>query len=504
MFKRIIKISLSVFFASAIIFGAGFCFLGKAEAATNLKGRILLQVQDKGQAWYVNPLNNNRYYLGRPNDAYAVMRSLGLGVSNFDLNSYLVKAPFSLAGRILLKVQDKGQAYYVDPQELKLYYLGRPEDAYRVMRNKGLGISNHDLNLIKIANAGPVSASVSQTATPVQTSLSDQSKRFSFKYNNNNYELIQNFSDVIYNSYKNSSKVYTYSSDNEPANLREVFYGMFLKLKSNDTSLAELVTKLRSTAAQNNWSDDQFLEFVISFIQYIPYDHSKVTANPGVNSNPYFPYETLYLDKGVCSDKTFLAVDLLRKLGYGAAILDFPDKNHTALGIACPKEYSINNSGYCYAETTNYFPLGVIPQNINSGQAQTVNEFDNLFDYSGLGKIEIYQKTSGKIYQGIPNLISKIKDLKTDKDNIELGKIEIDTLDTNLKKEESDVNLIKTRLDVYYNNKQINEYNNLVTDYNNAVNKYNADLAVYRSKVDNYNILINQYNALFKSFYQQS
>jgi hypothetical protein len=499
MFKRIIKFSLGIIFTGAIIFGIGFGFLNKTEAATNLSGRILLQVQDKGQAWYVNPVNNERYYLGRPDDAYAIMRALGLGVSNADLNSYFSKVPARLAGRILLKVQDKGQAYYVDPLQLKLYYLGRPADAFAVMKSRGLGITNYDLSLIKIANLtiSPISVS-----TPVYSA--SQARNFSFKYNNNSYELIQNLSETIYNSYKNSSKVYTYTGNSEPANLREVFYGMFLKIKSGDISLDEISAKFKNIAVQNNWNDDQLLEFVVSFIQYIPYDSSKVTANPGINSNPYFPYETLYLDKGVCSDKTFLAVAILRKLGYGAAILDFPDKNHTALGVACPIEYSINNSGYCYVETTNYFPLGVIPSIISSGQAQTANEFDNLFNAAGLGTIEMYQKTSGKTYQGMPALLARIDVLKNDKNNIELQKTEISSLNSNLTQEEADVTALKTRLDAYYNNGQIGEYNNLVSSYNSAVNKYNNDLSVYKTKVDAYNSLVNEYNSLFKEFYQQN
>ena len=167
MFRRIPKFCLVIFIAGIVLIGANFAYTEKAEAALNLKGRILLQVQDKGQAWYVNPLNNQRYYLGRPDDAYAVMRSLGLGVSNADINSFLVKAPVRLAGRILLQVQDKGQAYYVDPVQLKLYYLGRPADAFQVMRTRGLGISNADLNTITIANLSSPNSSGSAGNTAV-------------------------------------------------------------------------------------------------------------------------------------------------------------------------------------------------------------------------------------------------------------------------------------------------------------------------------------------------
>lgn len=122
--------------------------------AATLKGRILLQVQDKGQAWYVNPVNGQRYSLGSPTDAFNVMRQLALGISNANFNS-LQNNPSawrSLAGRILLKVQDGGKAYYFDPTNLNLYYLGRPTDAFNVMRTRGLGITNSNLSQIKGAN----------------------------------------------------------------------------------------------------------------------------------------------------------------------------------------------------------------------------------------------------------------------------------------------------------------------------------------------------------------
>lgn len=116
-----------------------------------LSGKILLQVESHGEAWYVNPLNLKKYYLGRPNDAFNIMRSLGLGTSDKDIGSFQIsKAPARLAGRILLQVQHKGQAFYVNPVDLKLYYLGRPNDAFNIMRSQGLGISNDNLRKIGI------------------------------------------------------------------------------------------------------------------------------------------------------------------------------------------------------------------------------------------------------------------------------------------------------------------------------------------------------------------
>jgi hypothetical protein len=121
---------------------------------SRVKGRIVLQVEDKGQAWYVNPVNGKRYSLGRPEEAFEVMRSVALGVSNVNFSS-IENNPSAwkqLAGKILLKVEDNGRAYYFDPTNLQLYYLGRPADAFNIMRSRGLGISNKDLGTIAISN----------------------------------------------------------------------------------------------------------------------------------------------------------------------------------------------------------------------------------------------------------------------------------------------------------------------------------------------------------------
>jgi hypothetical protein len=47
------------------------------ENFTNaMKGRILLQVERNGEAWYVNPSDSKKYFLGRPGDALSVLASL--------------------------------------------------------------------------------------------------------------------------------------------------------------------------------------------------------------------------------------------------------------------------------------------------------------------------------------------------------------------------------------------------------------------------------------------
>ena len=71
-------------FSALTIFSAGI-ILGQENLAQKLAGRIVLEVESHGEAWYVDPVNLNRYYLGRPSDCFEVMRTTGLGISTDDI-----------------------------------------------------------------------------------------------------------------------------------------------------------------------------------------------------------------------------------------------------------------------------------------------------------------------------------------------------------------------------------------------------------------------------------
>jgi len=122
-----------------------------ATLAERLGGYILLQVEENGEAWYVEPDRDDRFYMGRPSDAFDLMRAFGLGIAHDELMDYIVgRFPARLAGKILLDVEWNGEAYYVYPDDLRGYYLGRPADAFQVMRDLGLGIANRDLTQIAL------------------------------------------------------------------------------------------------------------------------------------------------------------------------------------------------------------------------------------------------------------------------------------------------------------------------------------------------------------------
>jgi hypothetical protein len=158
------------------------CFLAlphTSSAATfseQLKGRILLQVQTHGEAWYVYPRDPHRYYLKDGPAAYNIMRAFGLGISNTDLSRLLagnLTLKSKLRGWIVLKVQSHGEAYYVCPQDNNVYYLKDGPAAYNIMRRCSLGITNANLARIPVGSIGPSPSAplFVENPTPIPTPI---------------------------------------------------------------------------------------------------------------------------------------------------------------------------------------------------------------------------------------------------------------------------------------------------------------------------------------------
>ena len=102
-------------------------------------------------------LRIQKYSLGKPVDAFAIIKKLGIGISNANL----AKIPRNgtndkgeqvmmnrLKGKILIQTQSKGEAWYVHPVTGKRYSLGKPTDAFAMIKRLGIGISNANLNKV--------------------------------------------------------------------------------------------------------------------------------------------------------------------------------------------------------------------------------------------------------------------------------------------------------------------------------------------------------------------
>ena len=175
---------------------------------SRVAGKILLQVEGKGEAWYVDKDTSKKFYLKDGDTAYAALQAFGLGITNDNLakipvatdtqaalvdsdgdglddkleeslgtdankadtdsdsysdgvevvSGYSPLGPEKLStdtnlisrlqGKILLQVEGRGQAWYV--LNGKRYYLKDGPSAYQIMRLKSLGITNTDLRKIQV------------------------------------------------------------------------------------------------------------------------------------------------------------------------------------------------------------------------------------------------------------------------------------------------------------------------------------------------------------------
>lgn len=157
--------TLFLFGCAAALFGVSALFapavLADDAIIDHVRGRIVLNVEGAGEAFYVSPADDLRYSLGHPDEAFEVMRRFGLGISNANLALIPPEGSTAigsralrdrLAGRIVLQVEQHGEAWYIDPLTTHRRYLGRPQDAFNLMRSLGLGMTREDLAQINIGD----------------------------------------------------------------------------------------------------------------------------------------------------------------------------------------------------------------------------------------------------------------------------------------------------------------------------------------------------------------
>jgi len=128
-----------------------------------LKGHFLIQTDKPDEAWYADPTTGKIHYLGRPDDALALMQQLGLGISNENLQKLKGEGVHSsqvdtelaeqFSGRILLQTEENNQAWYVWPENNQRYFIGEPADAERVFKDLAIGVDPKDFSRLQLSTA---------------------------------------------------------------------------------------------------------------------------------------------------------------------------------------------------------------------------------------------------------------------------------------------------------------------------------------------------------------
>ncbi len=148
------RAALSTAIALTACFGVAVSGASAAQwlpLADYVRGRIIVPKQACGLAWYVYPGDNRRYTLGDPDDVNEIIRTFGLGVRHQVIAGTASK-PASLAGQILLDVDDHGKAYYVSPADSRAHYLGNGTQALGVLRSLSVSVTDADRLLIPLGD----------------------------------------------------------------------------------------------------------------------------------------------------------------------------------------------------------------------------------------------------------------------------------------------------------------------------------------------------------------
>lgn len=190
----------------------------------------------------------------------------------------------------------------------------------------------------------------------------------------------------VSNYYKNLPNQEKYLNDGD--------FSKFVYTNPKDKTVSTLSSQIYSMIRSMSLGDDQALELATCFVQNIPYDNQKYEQVVKIAGNTadteQFPYETLYNNKGICTDKAYLGSAVLKEMGYGTAIMYFPNDHHMSLGISVPSGYTSFNSNYAIMDVTSIgFTPGNIPASVgkdsgvpdsNINNLKNINEKDNPDD----------------------------------------------------------------------------------------------------------------------------
>jgi len=151
----------------SFVVGAMAFLMAGLPASTAMHSEGAVKQNGSQAVWYVAK-DNHGYLIGSAVDALSVMRKFSLGISNADIAKIPVgttdivsaqgvestatdnRLVDRVKGKILLQVQQSGQAWYVNPVDGKRYFLGRPMQAKQVLGQLAKTVNSKDLAKVKI------------------------------------------------------------------------------------------------------------------------------------------------------------------------------------------------------------------------------------------------------------------------------------------------------------------------------------------------------------------
>jgi len=327
-------------------------------------------------------------------------------------------------------------------------------------------------------------------------------RSYGFEYSCQSFSISLPVFDSIYDYFSSKDKSFYYQGSLPPDWEQEYYY----KFLESDYDLDAINSLVAAVAGGLNTSDDELVMALTSLVQNLTYDCEKLFSyeyQEGEGFETNFPYETLYLQEGVCGDSSILLGKILGELGYGTAFLIYNQNNHMALGIQCPTgvaTYIQNGIGYCYIETTGPFRIGVKPTNLAGNEFREEPQIIPISDGKSFNRMV---SVAEELERDVLMYGEFIKQLATCQE-ITLYK-DISARETALDLQLAAIDQMKMELDaadlVYQ--QELQKYNEMGCKGTLAQEKYDLCVAqgeVVDQKAAIYNDVVEEYNQLLTEY----
>ena len=173
-------------------------------------------------------------------------------------------------------------------------------------------------------------------------------RRYVWNFQGNHYTILMTIDLEKYNSYSGKDR-----------------YNIPKLVEEGRTTIGNLTREFQNVFKQNrDWSKQERVDFVLSFVQSLPYTFDDVTT--GYDEFRRYAIETLIEGGGDCEDTTILVAAILQGLGESVALVFTP--GHIALGVSGNyRGFSLTYEGikYFYCETTGTgWTVGMLPPSV--------------------------------------------------------------------------------------------------------------------------------------------
>jgi hypothetical protein len=302
----------------------------------------------------------------------------------------------------------------------------------------------------------------------------------------------------------------------DPAKKSAYFHNLekdFVFSFEKDNTMKELAVKILAVGTDNGLTSDQVLDLSACFMQNISYDNTKAakilgpdfTKQPTNDVIPRYPYETLYDNTGICTDKTYLGAALLRELGYGTSIMTFDKQKHMSLGVSVPSGYGSFDTNYGIMELTGSgFLVGDVPElSLDAGLA--------INNYQTLPQGSVEQTSQSQLRLDIPSgvtdvssgtVYSRIIERAATKQMLEELKPQLEAFQKDYQQASAVLGEAETNLAAAEADYRAQPSNVKYIRYNQVYNLYITSYNDAQTKIDKYNNTVNLYNGYVEKYKQ--